>query len=75
MQTEEKETLLSSLKKKQIKMEQVLLKPRVHQQQTRTTQNVRVGTQQAQVRTAHPVQAPVMVTPTRSQDVLQGRKF
>ena len=58
-------------------MEQVVVagKPRVQQQQqTRTTQNVR--TQQApQVRTAHQVQAPVVVTPTRSQEVLAGRMF
>ena len=59
-------------------MEQVVVKPprAQQQQQPRTAQNVRAGTQQApQVRAAHPVQAPAMVTPTRSQEVLQGGNF
>ena len=59
-------------------MEQVVVKPpRVQQQQPRTAQNVRAGTQQQapQVRAAHPVQAPAIVTPTKSQEVLQGRNF
>ena len=60
-------------------MEQVVVKPprAQQQQQPRTAQNVRAGTQQQapQVRAAHPVQAPAMVTPTRSQEVLQGGNF